>query len=657
MSLSTEQPMKCPCCSNPWSTTGEFALFCGVCETGKGLSRSNMELSVDPTVNFYRYANGGWMEKNPIPPEYPAWNTFLALHTTSQERCKDLLQELQQKEQHDDENARKLAIFYTAAMDEAKIEALGVQPLEPVMQMIQAAVAALRNGDIAEYSKLLGTFPAKYGIYPFFNTSASPDAKNASHTLCNFSQGGLGSGACDGFGTKNRSGVTRTENRDPDATYNKMTITQLMEGAQEKAEGMLLDFGSYLEGSTGKPAADLGSINVRNVAALHCVGDLAVTTSPGIIESYLKWHTITSCAPYLSSTFVQENFNFFEKALSGTQEMKPRWKRAMAFTEKALGEALGQIYCKRYFDESSKTQALKIVEAVRQALEARLNEVEWMKSATTREQALKKMSRFHVKIGYPNKWIDYTNLKITESDDFMTMIFQSRAFEHAREVDEMNAPTDREKWFMTPQTVNAYYPPSLNEIVFPAAILQPPFFDSNADDSVNFGAMGAVVGHEMTHAFDDKGRKYNYEGELLDWWTEEDSAEYEKRVKVMVDQASGFQVHGKPVQGKLTSGENIADLGGLRLALRALKSQPDFDPSAQIDGFTSIQRFFLAWAQCWRQNITEQRSLQLLTLDPHGPNELRCNGPLQNMSDFHDAFSAGPGSPMYREKETRVDIW
>lgn len=204
---------------------------------------------------------------------------------------------------------------------------------------------------------------------------------------------------------------------------------------------------------------------------------------------------------------------------------------------------------------------------------------------------------------------------------------------------------------------SADYHPSLNEIVFPAAILQPPFFDSSADNSVNFGAMGAVVGHEMTHAFDDKGRKFNFEGELLDWWTEDDGAEYDKRVKVMVDQAGEFQVHGKPVQGKLTSGENIADLGGLRLALRALKSQPDFDPSAQIDGVTPVQRFFLAWAQCWRQNITEQRSLQLLTLDPHGPNEMRCNGPLQNMSDFHKAFSAGPGSPMYREKEARVDIW
>jgi putative endopeptidase len=460
--------------------------------TGKGLSRSNLDLSVDPTVNFYRYANGGWMEKNPIPPEYPAWNTFLTFHTTSQERFKDLLQELQQKEQHDDENARKLAVFYTAAMDETKIEGLGIQPLEPVMQTIQAAVAALRNGDIAEYSKLLGTFPAKYGIYPFFNTSASPDAKNASHTLCNLSQGGLGLPDRDYYFDEDKQDkrdayqkhmalmftlledpsaaepteaslqaaeqvielerkiahahMTRTENRDPDSTYNKMTITQLTEGAKEKVEGPVLHFSSYLEGSTGKPPADLGSINVRNVAALQCVGDLAVATGPEIVELYLKWHMITSCAPYLSSTFVQETFNFFEKTLSGTQEMKPRWKRAMAFTEKALGEALGQIYCKRYFDESSKIQALKIVEAVRQALEKRLNEVEWMKSATTREQALKKMSRFHVKIGYPNKWIDYTNLKITEGDDFMTMIFQSRAFEHAREADEMNAPTDREKW-------------------------------------------------------------------------------------------------------------------------------------------------------------------------------------------------------------------
>lgn len=467
-------------------------MFCGVCETGKGLSRRNMDLSVDPTVNFYRYANGGWMDKNPIPPEYPAWNTFLALHTTSQERCKDLLRILQQKEHHDDENARKLALFYTAAMDEAKIEALRVKPLQPVLQTIQATVSALQNGDIAEYSKLLGTMPAKYGIYPFFNTSASPDDKNASHTLCNLSQGGLGLPDRDYYFDEDKQDkhdayqkhialmltllvdpsaiepteesleaaqdvmelerkiaqahMTRTENRDPDATYNKMTIAQLTEGAKEKAEGAVLHFSSYLEGSTGNLAAELGSINVRNVAALHCIADLAVATSPATIEVYLKWHTVTSCAPYLCSTLVQENFNFFEKLLSGTQEMKPRWKRAMTFTEKALGEALGQIYCKEYFDEGSKAQALKIVEAVRQALEERLKEVEWMKSATTREQALKKMSRFHVKIGYPNKWIDYSTLEISDGDDFMTMIFQSRSFEHAREVEEMNAPTDREKW-------------------------------------------------------------------------------------------------------------------------------------------------------------------------------------------------------------------
>lgn len=494
MSVSTKHPMKCPCCSNPWSSTaGDFALFCGVCETGKGLSRGNMDLSVDPTVNFYRYANGGWMDKNPIPPEYPAWNTFLALHTASQERCKDLLHDLQQKEHHDDENARKLAAFYTAAMDEAKIEELGVKPLDQVMETIQDTVSALKNGDIAEYSKLLGTMPAKYGIYPFFNTSASPDAKNADHTLCSLSQGGLGLPDRDYYFDEDKqdkrdayckhvalmltllvdpsateptesllqaaeavvelerkiaqSHMTRTENRDPEATYNKMTIAQLVKGAQERAEGaFVLDFCSYLEGSTGNAAAKLGSINVRNIAALHCIGELAVATSPATIELYLKWHTITSCAPYLCSSLVQENFNFFEHILSGTQEIKPRWKRAMTFTEKALGEALGQIYCQQYFDEGSKTQALNIVEAVRQALEERLNEVEWMKATTTREQALKKMSRFHVKIGYPNKWIDYSTLNISNGDDFMTMVFQTRAFEHAREVEEMNAPTDREKW-------------------------------------------------------------------------------------------------------------------------------------------------------------------------------------------------------------------
>ena len=321
------------------------------------------------------------------------------------------------------------------------------------------------------------------------------------------------------------------------------------------------------------------------------------------------------------------------------------------------GEALGQIYCAKYFDESCKEKALAIVESVRQALEDRLKEVDWMKSESTREQALKKLSRFNVKIGYPDEWIDYNALDLRESDSFLSMILKSRHFNHLREIKEMNAPTDKKKWFMTPQTINAYYHPSLNEIVFPAAILQPPMFDPDADFAVNFGAIDAVVGHEMTHGFDDKGRKFNFEGNMVDWWTKEDADEYEKRIEVMVKLANAVEIYGQNLKGKLTCGENIADLGGLRLALKALKARPDFDETYLLGGFNPVQRFFLGWANCWRQNITKERALQLLTLDLHGPNPTRCNGPLSNMTEFHGAFNVSSDAPMYKEEDVRVDIW
>ena len=447
--------------------------------------------------------------------------------------------------------------------------------------------------------------------------------------------------------------MTKTENRDPEATYNKMTIEEFT-----KSCNSVFHFSAFFTSATNKTVQELGDINVRNTKALHCVAECIAQVDAETLKNYLRWRSIRSCANYLPKAFVNENFHFNETVLAGTEEIKPRWKRAMAYTEGALGEALGQIYCAKYFDESCKKKALFIVESVRQSLEGRLKEVDWIKSESTREQALKKMSRFNVKIGYPDKWIDYTTLVIERDEPFLSMIFKSRVFDHILEVKEMNTPTDKDKWFMTPQTVNAYYHPNLNEIVFPAAILQAPFFDPNADDAINFGSMGAVVGHEMTHGFDDKGRKFNFEGNMLDWWTKEDGEEYEKRVEVMVDQANQIEVHGQKVQGKLTCGENIADLGGLRLALRALKSHLGNDEDElKIDGFTPTQRFFLGWAQCWRQNINKERALQLLTVDPHGPNPSRCNGPLSNMAEFHDAFEVSEGSPMYIEKEKRVDIW
>ena len=403
---------------------------------------------------------------------------------------------------------------------------------------------------------------------------------------------------------------------------------------------------------------ELGDVCVRNVKAIKKVAEVAPITDKDTLVAYFRWLSVRSCAPYLSSSFVSAHFDFYEKTLQGTDEIKPRWKRAMDWTENALGEALGKLYCAKFFDESSKERALAIVEQVRQSLEDRLKEVDWMKSDETRSNALKKMGRFGVKIGYPDKWLDYSTLSINEGDDFLKMVFAAREFANLDEVNkEMNKPTDKLKWFMTPQTVNAYYHPNLNEIVFPAAILQHPFFDKEADDAVNFGSMGAVIGHEMTHGFDDKGRKFDYAGNMEDWWTKEDGEEYERRVDVMVQQANKFEVHGVHVKGALTSGENIADIGGMTLALRGLLSTKDYDPSNKIDGFTPVQRFFLSWAQCWRQNITKERALQLLTLDPHGPNDMRCNGTVSNMSEFHEAFAVNSGDPMYKEVADRVDIW
>lgn len=702
---------KCPCCNNPWSAaTGEFfAKLCGECEavppSKAGLDRSNMDFDTAPSTNFYQYSNGKWLEKNPIPAGYPNWNSFLILHTQSQENLKNLLEGLCDK--GDDEctpEERKVAAFFAAAMDEEAIEAAGVGALTQVLQLVDDIVDKKGSSDddssSSVYAQKLGTLALQYGVAPFFNIGVSPDNSYTDHSLLQVSQGGLGLPDRDYYFDEDKEEtreaylktvalmltmledptateatesnnaaaqaifdleksmaekhMTKTENRDPHATYNKMSIANFVAMSSDKGS---FAFGDYFEAATTKKVADLGDINVRNVEALKKVGEVASSVDASTLASYLRWHVVKSCAPYLSKAFVQTLFDFYEKTLMGTQEMKPRWKRAMAFTESAIGEALGKLYCAKYFEESSKERALKVVEQVRQALEARLMEVEWMTADETRNQALKKMASFGIKIGYPDKWTDYSSLEIDSNTPFMDMVFRSREFDSLQDVKEMNAPTDRAKWFMTPQTINAYYHPNLNEIVFPAAILQPPLFDEAADDAVNFGAMGAVIGHEMTHGFDDKGRKFNYAGILSDWWTEADSKEYESRVEVMVEQANQYEVHGQFVKGGLTSGENIADLGGLRLALRALKSTEGYNDDALVDGFTPTQRFFLSWAQCWRQNITKERSLQLLTLDPHGPNEMRCNGPLGNMAEFHSAFDVKPEDPMFVPADKRVDIW
>jgi predicted metalloendopeptidase len=695
----------CVCCNNPWSRAESgadaFAVVCGECPppADVAFTPADLDTSKSPHDDFFEYANGGWMKSNPIPPEYPNWNTFLALHTQNQERLKAMLAELQQKAAEvataggaaADDEATKLALFYAAAMDEDAVEAAGTTPMVPLLKLCTAAK------DPAQRVAALGQLYSEFGVSAFFNVGADPDAKNSDHCIAQVAQGGLGLLDRDYYFDEDKadkrelykahvakvlqlivpeayaedgsaavaaeavyalelalatSHMTKTEKRDPEATYNKMSLGALVELGGEGG----FEFSAWFD-AIGKPTATVGDVNVCNVEAVKAVGALIPTVEPATLEHYLRWHTAKAWSSHLPKAFVDAEFEFYEKVLSGTQELKPRWKRAMAMTESALGEALGKLYCAKFFDEGCKAKALTIVENVRAALEGRLREVDWMLSDSTREAALLKMGRFKIKIGYPDVWIDYSPFAPAAGDSFVEMGIKSHAFEVRRENAEMNAPTDRTKWFMTPQTINAYYHPSLNEIVFPAAILQPPFFNPEADDAVNYGAMGAIVGHEMTHGFDDQGRKYDAEGNMEDWWTEADGVEYEKRVEVMVKQASAFEVHGMPLQGKLTCGENIADLGGLRLAYRALKAQPDFDDTVKIGGFTPTQRFFLAWGTAWRQNIGKERALQLVTLDPHGPNEFRCNGPLSNIAEFISAFAVPEGAPMNKPLAARVDIW
>mmetsp|Transcript_4278 Transcript_4278/g.7021 ORF Transcript_4278/g.7021 Transcript_4278/m.7021 type:complete len:444 (-) Transcript_4278:927-2258(-) len=431
----------------------------------------------------------------------------------------------------------------------------------------------------------------------------------------------------------------------------ELTWSQYLTGGSASLPLFLWD--RYFE-LIGKSVHDLGDINV---GALNAVCGVTSLMGSAILPHYLLFHAVNSYAAHLPKRFVDAHFEFFQKELMGTAQQLPRWKRALQSLESALGDELGQLYVSKYFPSDAKQRALDVVEEVRDALRERLLEVDWM-SEETRKEAMVKMEKFKVKIGFPERWIDYTSLRVQEGLHFENVV-AARQFAFQLELSRMNAPTDKHRWYMTPQTVNAYYHPSLNEIVFPAAILQPPFFDAQADAAVQFGSLGAVVGHEMTHGFDDQGRKYDSAGNLRDWWAGSDGEEYERRADTMIRQAEMFEVFGAKLNGKLTCGENIADLGGVKLALRALKKRlaRQSTPTPPINGFTSEQRLFLAWSQAWRENVKKERALQLVTLDPHGPNELRCNGTLKNVPEFLEAFGILDGDPMFLPQEQRVDIW
>jgi putative endopeptidase len=652
------------------------------------LDPKNMDTSVKPQDDFYLYANGGWLQRNPVPPEYSRWGSFDELTEKNQNALRKITEKAANT--HADEKTapevQKVGDYYASGMDEKTIEAARLKPLEEELKRIDAIKD---RADLLKAISHLHTI----GVGALFEFGSGQDAKESSRDIAQAQQGGLGLPDRDYYtktdedSKKKRAAYvehvakmltllgepadkaaedakkimaletslatasrTRVELRDPEKNYNKMKQADLQKITPD------WNWADYFKGIK---LADPGDINVGQPDFFKAANAAFKDASIEDWKTYLRWHLINAAAEDLSKDFVNEDFNFKQGVLRGTKQIKPRWKRVVASTDDALGEALGKLYVADYFPPEAKARALEMINNLKVALADRIKTLDWM-DEPTKQQALKKLAAMNVKIGYPDKWRDYSLLKI-DRGPYVSNTMRAANFEVNRQLKKIGKPVDRTEWGMTPPEANAYYNPYMNEIVFPAGILQPPFFDPKADDPVNYGGMGAVIGHEMTHGFDDQGRQFDAAGNLRDWWSKQSADEYNKRRKAVVDQYSGYEpLPGSHINGELTQGENIADIGGIKLAYSALQKALEKDPQARdqkIDGFTPEQRFFLGWAQVWRANQRDEDLRLRLTTDPHSPTRYRCNGPIANMPEFQQAFNIPDGSSMVRTADKRVNIW
>ncbi len=654
---------------------------------GPPIDPANLDRNVKPADDFFQFAGGGWLAKNPIPGEYARWGSFEILAERNNAVLKSVLEDCATNPGNRGTARQKVGDFYASGMDEKTVDAAGAKPLAPELE----AIAKL--GDRAALPAAVARLH-KLGINALFILNADPDDKNSKLVIAQLIQGGLGLPDRDYY-TKDddkskalrqdyvahmakiftllgddaakaeagakavlnvetelaKSSKTRVERRDPEANYHKMGMAELV----KLAPGF--DWKAYFA-AMGVP--EPGDIDVKQTDFFTKVGQLAGSVPVDDWKTYLRWHLARDTAPDLSQAFVEENFRFYGATLTGAKENRPRWKRILREADADLGEALGQLFVEKAFPPEAKARAKVLVEDLRSVLSERINKLEWM-GAETKAAAQKKLAAFAVKIGYPDEWRDYSKLEIKRQPHVLNVL-AANAFEVQRNLAKIGKPVNRKEWNMTPPTVNAYYNQSNNEIVFPAGILQPPFFDAKADDAVNYGGIGAVIGHEMTHGFDDQGRQYDAEGNLKNWWTEEDAKRYKERSEAIVAQFDNFKpLPDAAVNGRLTQGENIADLGGLKIAYEALqKALARGGPDAatkKIDDFTPAQRFFLNWANVWRNNIRPEALRLRLNTDPHAPGHYRVNGPLSNLPEFSAAFGVPPGSPMSRPEKERVLIW
>ncbi len=648
-----------------------------------GFDVNNLDRSVRPCEDFNRFANGGWIDKNPVPAEYPTWGTFAALRDRNLDALRSILDSASTGKATKGSNEQKIGDYYYSVMDTKTRDAEGVKPLAPWLKRIDEVKDAKGLQDAMAY---LGT----YNIEAPVGVGSVPDFKNAKMVIAGAGQGGLGLPDRDYYlkdddkskatreeyvkhvtkvfelmgqdATKAaasaktvmeietrlaNASLTNVELRDPNNSYH------MMNAEERKALTPNFDWERFGANSGVK---DLGTMNVAHPKFFQEVSAMLADVPVESWKTYMRWRVIDAVAGQLSTPFEQENFNFNGRVLAGTKEMQPLWKRAVNATNGALGEAVGQVYVKQYFPPESKRRMKELVSNLKAALRDDIMQLDWMSDAT-RKQALAKLDAFVDRIGYPDKWKDYSNLEV-DRGAYVLNAMRARKWAFDRDIKKINQPFDKIEWGMTPQTVNAQYNPLANNITFPAGILQPPFFNADADDAINYGAIGAVIGHEMTHGFDDSGAQFDAEGNLKMWWTPEDFEKFEARAKCVEDQFSAFTIgDGTHVKGKLVNGEAIADLGGIKIAWLAYQKSLEGKPRpADVDGFNAEQRFFLGFAQVWAASHTPQFELLQTNTNEHPLPRFRLNGTVANMPEFFKAFGCGDADKMVRAKD-RCQIW
>ncbi|MBF1496695.1 M13 family metallopeptidase [Prevotella pallens] len=661
------------------------AMSAGAQSQVSGIDKKNMDLSVKPGTDFYQYAAGGWLKSHPLDAEHTNNGAFTDLYEENQKRIQELILEYASKPQKQGTLEQKIGTLYNMLMDSVRLNREGWEPLKPTL----ARIAAIKTNK--EYQLVTAELDRRGENTMMFGIGVGADMRNASMNIVSVGQGGLGLGTRDYYlnndpqtlkvreayktylknlfkmvgndeatATKKVDAIMAIETRIAKVSYSKVQLRDIDKNYHKMSYNDLvlnfpgIDWGNvFLQ--TGFPPFD--AVDVGQPEPIHEVEKILADTNLDDLKAYAEIKVISGATSQLSDAFRAESFKF-SSVLSGAQQDRPRWKRAVATVSNVFGEAIGKLYVEKYFPESSKQRMIELVKNLQEALAQRIQEATWM-SAATKAQAKDKLDNFIVKIGYPDKWRDYSGLQINDKLSlYANMQNVSEFFLQDELSRKVNKPVDKMEWGMTPQTINAYYNPTTNEICFPAAILQPPFFDPNADDAVNYGGIGAVIGHEMSHGFDDQGSQFDKTGNQRDWWTAQDKKNFQERSKVLVDHFGKVEVvNGKKVNGQLTLGENIGDNGGLNIAFRALQNSMKTKPLKTLDGFTPEQRFFLSWARVWAGNARPEYLEYLITVDPHSPNMARVNAALPEIDAWYDAFKIKKGDKLFIPANKRAHIW